>query len=114
MKVQSFEGVEVDQKASDGRVRQNGFPFLRWLQLAWVRGVGLAGAARNSALGLRLRVLRPTVNINWESHKSCVLGHSLSQYSKVFEEVLKFQSAKHVEQKAFDGRGKPPWLSYLC
>ena len=55
-----------------------------------------------------------TININWESHRPCVLGPSLSQYFRAFEEVLKVHKVKHVEQKAFDGRGKPPWLSCLC
>ena len=55
-----------------------------------------------------------TININWESHRPCVLGPSLSQYFRAFEEVLKVHKVKHVEQKAFDGRGKPLWLSCLC
>ena len=81
---------------------------------AWARfSVGVGGAPRllgKSAVGraaFSTRCLRSsvtTININWESHRSCVLGPSLSQYSRAFEEVLKVQSAKHVEQKAFDGR----------
>ena len=59
--------------------------------------------------------VRATININWESHRPCVVEPSLSQYFRAFEEVLKVHKVKHVEQKAFDdGRGKPPWLSCLC
>ena len=36
------------------------------------------------------------------------------EYFMVFEEVCEVHRAKYVDQKVFDGRISPPWLSWMC
>ena len=45
-----------------------------------------------------------TSNIHWERHRLGVLRLSYVQYFIACEEVLQDHSAKHVEQKVFDGQ----------
>ena len=42
----------------------------------------------------------PRVNINWESHRYCVLEASLSHYLMAFQELSNFQNVKCVDQNA--------------